>query len=270
MMQKFRTRISRAVIGILLSTFCTGIMSSCNRSGGDDGTQLMWILIAYVYINHPGNPQPPLHHQPNPYIWYNSTGTVCAPFGPGCNYFSDGLKIRTQEDPYYSSSSTWDNYSNSWYSSTFGTRVVASPSGIIYSYFNGNALNADTQVAEGKDIVNSVAKAKEKSLQAAGNYLSEKFSLSNDEGLRVATTLSDFVALKSRSMQDLSDFSKRLYGVNLNVIMSAADAAQRGNYIPMNSAIQAASDHLNTSPEAIKQLVQELHGHLLAEQGIEL
>lgn len=233
--------------------------SGCHDSSRSD--DWLWILLVGGY------PSTGARTQPQPYYgWYDRFGYRCGALGPGCNYYSNGYKIEVEEDPYYYSSSGWYYY----YSYYYGAYVNESPSGVLYDDWTGQALNEGNEVSDGFDVITDVALANKKRAQAAGHYFAQKFSLSEDQGARVAKTLNDFVMLKKRTTQDMADFTQRLYGVDFGKVLSAVDELKAGNQAGMSELIDTAAGTLNATPEATKELIQELHGHLLKEQGIDL
>ena len=235
-------------------------LSGCHQT--NNGDDLLWF---FLLANRPINNNPSTPSTPQPYIgWYNSYGQRCGSLGPGCNYYSSGNKITVNQDPYYTSSSGWSYY----YSYTYGRNVEVSPTGIVYDQYYGTALNVDNAVDDGKDIVSDVALAQEKRMENTAKYFAQKFTLSDEQGLKVAQTLNEYLVLEKRSVQDVQAFTQQMYGLSLNTLMSAAASAQKGDLSGVQAAVQTASQHLETSPESVKALVKELHGNLLAEQGI--
>jgi hypothetical protein len=76
--------------------------------------------------------------------------------------------------------------------------------------------------------------------------------------------------LRSRTEQDLADFSQRLYGVNPNEIATAVTQNQLGNREAMNELIDRAAQHFGTDAATMKAVIQDLHGRALRDAGVEL
>lgn len=118
------------------------------------------------------------------------------------------------------------------------------------------------------DIVAEVSDMEQFKLERMATHYSEKFSLSAEEGMKVAKNIQDLSALEDRNESDLADFAQKLYGVNPSEVVSAVGKAQVGN----NAELETLIDSINfeTSSENKKALVKELHGNALKASGIEL
>lgn len=203
--------------------------------------------------------------------WYNVYGNQCGNLRPGCNYWYDGLKIVDVEDPYYNSAYSWNQY-YSWY---YGQTVWESPSGLIYDAY-GNCLNKAGQANVQRDLISVVSDAEQKTIQDAANDLAKKYSLSAETSLKVARTFNDWAKLgftrgtKGRTAADLADFTKRLYGVDMNKVGNAMTSAALGDNSSLNSTINEVASNWNTSPETMKEILKNFHGKQLEAAGIEL
>lgn len=196
--------------------------------------------------------------------WYNVYGGYCgsgAP-SPGCNFFADGLKIVAGEDPYYGSSilsfGTWNYYNSYGIPSSFYGWAWQSPTGIIYNEF-GHALNSDTE-SESRDLIGTAAEVEKQVVTQVGKNFAKEHALSEDTGIKIASTLNDWATLskkRARTDQDVADFSKRLYGISVNQAKTAFDQAKQGNMEGLEAANVDVADHWGTKPETAKVILQE-------------
>jgi hypothetical protein len=241
--------LKNSVLLMLLAVSFT----ACNGGGGGGG-----------YVNDPY------------YGWYDQWGNECGNLAPGCNYwYPSGQwedKILIDEDPYYYSTypGDFEYYDYFYYGGTYFQDVWVSRTGIIYDSWSGDALNKNNDFASGRDVVTDVAQAEQKALESASQYYARKFGLSDDQGMKIAITLNDFATLQERTEQDISDFTKRLYGVDFNSLKPALDAAALGDNSKMTGVIETAASNFGTNPEAMRNVVKSLHGKLLEEAGISL
>lgn len=134
-----------------------------------------------------------------------------------------------------------------------------------YNYYNG-----DGTTDEGKDIVANVSNAEEAALFSAARHYSSKFSLSEEQGMKVARTIRDFSSVQNRTEQDIADFARRLYGVDPTRVASAVAKAQAGNSTEFSAVVSEAAANFETTPENMKSIIKTLHGKALADQGISL
>ena len=203
--------------------------------------------------------------------WYNIYGNTCGSLRPGCNYWNDGLKIVDIEDPYYNSTYSWNQY----YSYYYGQMVWQSPSGLIYNAW-GDCLNSAKGGNVQRDLITVVSDVEQKTIQAAAQNFSKKFALSAETSLKVARTFNDWSKLgftrgpKGRTDADLADFTKRLYGVELNKIGSALMSATIGDNTSLDQTINEVAHNWNTNPETMKEILKSFHGNQLQQAGIEL
>ncbi len=257
-MKSFRSSFSK--IGLTVGAALPLLVgTACHQKSSDD---YLWILLLGGGYSYSGGST---GGGSTYYGWYDAYGYRCGALGPGCDYYYNGSKIDVSADPYYYSSSGWSYY----YSNYYGTWVDESPSGIIYDDYYGDALNEGNEVSDGFDIISDVALANKKRDQAFGHYFAQKFSLSEEQGTKIAKTVSDYGSLKKRTAADMADFTKRLYGVDFGKVISAVDELKSGNKAPMNEVLEAVAQNWNTTPEQAKRVGMELHGHLLKDLGIE-
>lgn len=130
-------------------------------------------------------------------------------------------------------------------------------------YYNGDGTT-DTS----RDIVTDIAQAEQQKLDAQAKHYADKFSLTVDQGMKIAKTLNDFAAVKNRADSDVADFAQRLYGVNPADIVSAVGKAQAGDNSQLNTVVAQAAKNFNTSSDNMKNIVKTLHGKMLEQQGI--
>ncbi len=168
--------------------------------------------------------------------WYDVYGFHCGSGQPrpGCNFYADGTKIRDNADPYFYSN--YYTFSTWFYYDSYGTSRVytgwgwQSSTGILYDEF-GYALNKSGQ-SDSFDVVGNAAEQEQLVVTSAAADLSERYALSSDVGLRIATTLNDWATLgkyRSRTDADAQDFTQRLYGVSIDQATSALMAASAGD-----------------------------------------
>lgn len=203
--------------------------------------------------------------------WYNVYGSACGTLAPGCNYWSDGLKIIDLEDPYYNSPYAWDSYYDYYYAQY----VWLSPSGLVFDAW-GNCLNRAGMRNLNRDLITVVSDEEEKTIQTAASNFAEKYSLSAETSLKVARSFNDWAKLgfkrgmKGRTASDVADFTKRLYGVDIKKVSSAILSASTGDNAEMNSTINEVASNWNTSPETMREILQDFHGSQLGANGIEI
>ena len=154
---------------------------------------------------------------------------------------------------------TSPNYYNNCYYDYYGYYVCDS------YYYNGDGT---TDVSH--DMVTDIAQAEQQMLQVQAKHYANKFSLSEDQGMKIAKTLNDFNALQNRSDKDVADFAQRLYGVSPTKIVAAAGKAQAGDNTDMNALVAEAAKNFNTTSDNMKSIVKTLHGKMLEQQGIQL
>jgi hypothetical protein len=198
--------------------------------------------------------------------WYDVYGYKCgyAP-GPGCNFYANGYKIIDVEDPYFSSYyslsyGTVSYYDSYGYYSTYSGWTWKSPNGIYYDYY-GDALNDDS--GAGRDFAADVAQQEQNVVKSAGEFFAAKYSLDAATGVKVAKILHDYAELgksRARTEADIADFSKRLYGQDLNKVKGALAEAMKGNKTQLNSVVEEAATNWSTTPETMKEILKVWYG----------
>lgn len=199
--------------------------------------------------------------------WYTAFGTQCGYLGAGCDYYSNGLKIHAWQDPFYGG--PYSNGENpAWYNNGWGWQ---SPSGIIYDAY-GNALNGATTSQINHDLITLVANDEAIREEKAAFYLSQRFSLESPVAIKIAKILNDWKKLgaKGRTASDLADFTKRLYGIEMSKIEGDLKNAMLGDKTGLEESVNLISQSFHTSPEKMRDLLNEFHGKQLEVIGVEL
>jgi hypothetical protein len=128
--------------------------------------------------------------------------------------------------------------------------------------------SADGEEFVSRDMITNASMAEEAMLSAQGKHYASKFSLSEEQGLKIARQIHHFDSLKTRSDADIAEFAKRLYGVNPRSIIAAVGKAQAGDISELNQLTEQAAKNFSTTPQNMKRIVKSLHGELLRSQGI--
>lgn len=199
--------------------------------------------------------------------WYDVYGYKCgtgAP-SPGCNFYSNGLKIIDLEDPYFKSFYALDY--DTWYyidsygrSSSYVGWAWQSPNGIIYDDW-GDALNDET--GKGRDFAADVANQEQNIIKSAGEHFAAKYELDAATGLKIAKVLNDWATIgkdRARTEADIADFTTRLYGVDFNKVKGALAEAMAGDKDAMNAVVDEAAANWMTSPETVKEVLKSWYG----------
>jgi hypothetical protein len=106
-------------------------------------------------------------------------------------------------------------------------------------------------------------------IAARGKAFSERFSLSIEQGTKLARAINDYNAIQIRSAADVADFAQHLYGINPNRLISAAQKAQLGDNSELNILVNEAADNFRTTPSNMKNIIKDLHGAFLKQQAID-
>lgn len=135
----------------------------------------------------------------------------------------------------------------------------------FYEYYN-----ADGSMTQELDLTAEVADVEALVLEKTASVYADKFSLSNDQAMKIAKNVTDFSALSERTETDIAEFAQKLYGINPSQVISAVASAQVGMNADLDAVIEEAAANFNTSSDNMKAIVKELHGKALEESGISL
>lgn len=131
----------------------------------------------------------------------------------------------------------------------------------------------DAQIATGNhstDIMGDVAGVESNRLKKASAFYANKFSLSDEQGLKLAKTIQDFKSLQRRDANDLAEFSQKLYGLNPEEIITSVSSAQVGDYSELDSVINKAAKNFETTSQNMREIIKTIHKSALRDNGIEL
>ena len=142
--------------------------------------------------------------------WYDVYGTRCINNGypmAGCNFYSDGAKISSSADPYYSSMTLYFDYwtyTDSYgYSRSYNGYAWLSSTGILYDD-HGTALNEqDADSEQSADVIALASKKEKATTKLVGKNFAQKYALAEAAGVSIAKTLQDW-ATRSRHPSPLT------------------------------------------------------------------
>ncbi len=210
--------------------------------------------------------------------WYDVYGNLCSSYSyptAGCNFYSNGMKIIANEDPYFSGFNLYYDFwsftdSFGFWRNYFGYAWL-SPTGILYDQF-GNALNeTDASEQPSADVIASAAELEKSRSIGAGKVLAQKYALAESAGIRIAKTLQDWAVLgrsRARSQGDVADFSKRLYGVEYDRAAKAIRDAAQGSRGSLEILNQDVAAHWGTSPETSRKILTRWYREELESLGV--
>jgi hypothetical protein len=135
-------------------------------------------------------------------------------------------------------------------------------------YYGYYCMSEDGTAYVSKDVTTTIAQDESAKLEVAARHFSREFQLSDDQGMKIAKTVHDYNALKTRSDRDVADFARRLYGIEPNRIVKAVGQAQMGNSAALDEVVTEAAKNFNTTQDNMRRIVKSLHGKLIQEQGI--
>jgi hypothetical protein len=212
--------------------------------------------------------------------WFDVYGVHCADGAPhaGCNFYSNGTKIRDYQDPnYYNSAYNGGHYleyANWGYTDSYGFHQYyngyawLSNTGILYSD-TGVALN-ETQGEQGRDLFGDVASQESSVISAAAGTLQE-YGMAEDKALDFATTLNDFATLpktRARTLADVDATMQRMYGVDLNTGKGALEKAMQGDTSGVMALNDVVANHLGMSAEASSKMLRKFYAKQIAQSGL--
>jgi len=219
--------------------------------------------------------QTPAYNQP----WYNVYGGYCGSGypRPGCNFYGNGFKISANEDPYsynqYYQFGLWSYTDSYGYYRTYYGWAWQSSTGILYDEY-GRALNQDGE-QDGRDLIAQADAQEKQVVDTVGKQFAATHALSEETGVSIARTLNDWATLskkqkRARTVADIADFSKRLYGVSVEKAKSAIDAAKGGDMSQLESVNAEVAAHWGTSPETSKAILKSWYKKQLSDMGVDL
>ncbi len=211
------------------------------------------------------------------HAWYDVYGNRCNTGypKPGCNFYLDGDKITSNEDPYYTSSvrPSWGSYSyvdSYGFNRTYTGWAWWSPDNILYDDL-GHALNQDGEDSS-LDAVAQAGSQEEEVLTTVGKDFASKYALSEDAGLSIARTLKDWATLskkRARTTADIADFTKRLYGVDMTAAVAAlAEAQAAQSTVALEGLNTKIATYWNTSPETSRVILKNWYSRELQAAGV--
>ncbi len=127
---------------------------------------------------------------------------------------------------------------------------------------HGNYYDAAGAVQKDLEVLASITD--QATIQETGRKLSAQFSLSDEQGLRVARLATEWQTLsKSRQMtaKDLDAFTSDLVGVNMAEVRDAAKRAADGDRSSIDSLLNRAAQGLDTTPENVKNILETFSGN---------
>ncbi|PIU00722.1 MAG: hypothetical protein COT74_03405 [Bdellovibrionales bacterium CG10_big_fil_rev_8_21_14_0_10_45_34] len=194
-------------------------------------------------------------------LWYDVYGSPCTQLQAECTYvdnYSD-LKAMWELDPFYSPFE--EPIFDTVYDTDYGYYVDAwgfyGVNGVFYDYYTGRAINEGNQ--SGRDILADEGVRESDVIEKAGEAFAAKYALDAETGVKVARTMNDWNKLaksRSRTAEDVADFTKRLYGVDVNAFM---DAIQTGEQASLDNMLQAAAESWNTSSENMRRILGSVY-----------
>ena len=250
LMKRGNTKMKKSAIRILGLFVALGSLSACSLAG----------------------------HDPFYQAWYDVYGNQCGNGNPkaGCNFYSNGAKISSSQDPYAGQANyTFDfwSYNDSYgVHHTYSGYAWMSPDGVLYDN-NGNALNSEESAnAPSADVIAQAAAEEKKVATEVGKVLAQKYALAEDQGIMISKTLQAWAVLgrdRARSDNDTADFTSRLYGVNADKAKSAiTQALATQSQSPLDDLNVDVAAHWGTSPETSKQILKGWYKDEVATYGI--
>lgn len=225
-----------------LMAFASLGLAACNGGGGGGGGGGSYITQA----------------------WYNVYGYYCGgTLRPGCDFYANGDKVTYWDSPLYAPL----EYGTWYYTDVFGYSQVyvgwgrQTSDGILYDD-TGRALNSNEK--HGRDSVTNAAAAEKAAINGAAQALSAKYGLDVNVARNIAGALNDWAVLgksRKRTEADVAAFSKRLSGLDINEVTAAMEAAGKGDNSALDQAIDKAAQNWSTSPDTMKQILQDWFMH---------
>ncbi len=208
--------------------------------------------------------------------YYDVYGSKCASGTPtpGCDFYSDGSKLTADDYFGYKNSIQTKLIWGDWtYNDSYGNPQsywgwgYRNDTGIIFDE-NGNALNSADETS-GRDLIGNYAALEEATILSAGKDFAARHALAESVGISIARTLNQMATLpkrlnRSRTTQDLRDFTQRLYGVDLDRVTSAADQAHAGDLTALKAINSEIARNWGTQPETSEAILRTWYGDMLS------
>jgi phage gp36-like protein len=213
-------------------------------------------------------------------VWYDVFGNKCAEGrpSPGCNFYSNGAKIRDWEDPYWAYGHTLIFNNSLPYKDSYGAARTysgwawISGSGIIYDDF-GFALNKATQ-SESFDVVANAAEQDFQLIQEAASDLADRHNLPLDVAMNITTSLDKIArdTLKQNSFTEESkhEYVTKIYGVSYESAVSALTKAKDGDLKELHDLNGEVSNYWKVNKETSETLLKSWHMQQLEAEDFKI
>lgn len=135
---------------------------------------------------------------------------------------------------------------------------------------NGTAESGSTE--EGHDLIAQVVEHSDAEVLTAGRKVADQFALSEDTGIQIARTMNSWAAVaRKRSLTDadIADFSKRLYGIEIDQAKEALVKAKAGDKSGIEKASADIGKYWGTSPETVKTIFKTWYKDELKNIGLQ-
>lgn len=208
------------------------------------------------------------HYSSDPYrnAWYDVYGRYCGtgyPY-PGCNYYVNGSKIYSTQDPFYGSSvyyyDLWSYYDSYGYYRVYVGYAWLSNTGILYDQF-GYALNDSSGNHEiTPDVIAAAAEKEKETVILTGKQFSQRYSLAEEKGILISKTLQDWAVLardRVRQDADVDVYLGKLYGVDpVQAKEALFQVGSTGQFKALEDLNADVAAHWGTTPETSRKILQ--------------
>jgi hypothetical protein len=178
---------------------------------------------------------------------------------PGCNFYAEGIKIHDLNDPSYNRTRDQRSYEYGFWSFRDSSGLLAtydgwawlSPKGVLYDEL-GRALTEHSD-AFSDDKMDQASDQEAQIIQIAGESFAERFTLQSSRGVQIAQTLNAWATLtrdrksRTRTEQDVAEFSQRLFGIDVAQAKVALTLAEQGNLSQARELNAQIAKHWETS-----------------------
>jgi hypothetical protein len=200
--------------------------------------------------------------------WYDVYGNACGQLRPGCTYVDNYSDVKADwgSDPFY------DPYAVPVDATVFDTDLgynvdaygYFGANGVFYDYYTGRAVNSGAD-EDTRDVLAKVGLKEAQVIETAGKDFAAKYQLDEAQGIRVARIMNDWNKIaktRERTDADVADFTKRLYGVDVNKVKVALENEDNA---AMDDLVSQAAANWNTTPENMKRIVTSIYGKRLTQ-----